>query len=327
MYPNIILTNRLQPSAIVGDEDCAACDFNKPGGRQAPQVNAAQPLGALVVPAGAGQFDLAYEVGRAPLIAPQTTPPVSLHTLTPNRHLRLAGKTCLRQMEWVWRGEHYAATRSEYQALKNQLAAESHPPEVPGGPQRSWEELDGARRGALSAECPACLPCCCHAQHPARAGARGLGCSCGICSYALQLCRCDDAGRLTAGAACLLACLPQGRSAPSCSRRASRSTRRRWGCRGAGVGWRRGCAAAGGRAWHAGPVNGSCTAAGLSGRAPGRRGWQQVGWRAEAAGVVAHDPPTPSAPRRCTSACWTSPLWRSARRASASARTPSTWTR
>lgn len=32
MYPNIILTNRLQPPAIVTDEDCAACDFNKPGG-------------------------------------------------------------------------------------------------------------------------------------------------------------------------------------------------------------------------------------------------------------------------------------------------------
>lgn len=31
MYPNIILTNRLQPSAIVTDEDCAACVFNKPG--------------------------------------------------------------------------------------------------------------------------------------------------------------------------------------------------------------------------------------------------------------------------------------------------------
>jgi DNA polymerase epsilon subunit 1 len=29
MYPNIILTNRLQPSAIVDDSDCAACDFYK----------------------------------------------------------------------------------------------------------------------------------------------------------------------------------------------------------------------------------------------------------------------------------------------------------
>ena len=28
MYPNIILTNRLQPHAIVTPEQCAACDFN-----------------------------------------------------------------------------------------------------------------------------------------------------------------------------------------------------------------------------------------------------------------------------------------------------------
>uniref|UniRef100_A0A8W7Q1J1 DNA polymerase epsilon catalytic subunit n=1 Tax=Anopheles coluzzii TaxID=1518534 RepID=A0A8W7Q1J1_ANOCL len=33
MYPNIILTNRLQPSSMVNDADCAACDFNKPGAR------------------------------------------------------------------------------------------------------------------------------------------------------------------------------------------------------------------------------------------------------------------------------------------------------
>ncbi|KAL8598378.1 hypothetical protein ACOMHN_032655 [Nucella lapillus] len=33
MYPNIILTNRLQPPAIVEEETCAACDFNKPGSR------------------------------------------------------------------------------------------------------------------------------------------------------------------------------------------------------------------------------------------------------------------------------------------------------
>lgn len=30
MYPNIILTNRLQPSSMVTETDCAACDFNKP---------------------------------------------------------------------------------------------------------------------------------------------------------------------------------------------------------------------------------------------------------------------------------------------------------
>ncbi|KAL4229089.1 hypothetical protein ACF0H5_012128 [Mactra antiquata] len=31
MYPNIILTNRLQPPAIIDEATCAACDFNKPG--------------------------------------------------------------------------------------------------------------------------------------------------------------------------------------------------------------------------------------------------------------------------------------------------------
>ena len=33
MYPNIILTNRLQPSAMVDETACAACDFNKPGAK------------------------------------------------------------------------------------------------------------------------------------------------------------------------------------------------------------------------------------------------------------------------------------------------------
>ena len=33
MYPNIILTNRLQPCSTVTDEDCAACDFNTPDKR------------------------------------------------------------------------------------------------------------------------------------------------------------------------------------------------------------------------------------------------------------------------------------------------------
>lgn len=31
MYPNIILTNRLQPHALVDEATCAACDFNRPG--------------------------------------------------------------------------------------------------------------------------------------------------------------------------------------------------------------------------------------------------------------------------------------------------------
>ncbi|EFJ15355.1 hypothetical protein SELMODRAFT_445541 [Selaginella moellendorffii] len=64
MYPNIILTNRLQPPSIVTDETCAACDFNR------------------------------------------------------------AEKTCLRPMQWVWRGESFMTKRSEYYHLKNQIESE-----------------------------------------------------------------------------------------------------------------------------------------------------------------------------------------------------------
>lgn len=71
------MSRRLQPSAIVTDEQCAACDFNNPG------------------------------------------------------------KTCLRPMEWVWRGEHYSATSAEYNSIKAQLASESFPPQLAGGPVRS----------------------------------------------------------------------------------------------------------------------------------------------------------------------------------------------
>ena len=85
MYPNIILTNRLQPSAIVTDEDCAACDFNRPG------------------------------------------------------------KTCLRPMEWVWRGETYAATVAEYRALKAQLEAETF--SVGAGGQTVSGGTSGGNRG------------------------------------------------------------------------------------------------------------------------------------------------------------------------------------
>ncbi|GAB2274640.1 DNA polymerase epsilon catalytic subunit A [Dionaea muscipula] len=64
MYPNIILTNRLQPPSIVTEEVCTACDFNRPG------------------------------------------------------------KTCLRKLEWVWRGETYMAKKGDYYHLKRQIDSE-----------------------------------------------------------------------------------------------------------------------------------------------------------------------------------------------------------
>ncbi|XP_017892120.1 DNA polymerase epsilon catalytic subunit A [Ceratina calcarata] len=81
MYPNIILTNRLQPSAMVNETVCAACDYNKPG--------------AL----------------------------------------------CQRNMKWMWRGEYFPASLSEYQRIQQQLENEKFPSLFPDGNRRAYHEL------------------------------------------------------------------------------------------------------------------------------------------------------------------------------------------
>jgi DNA polymerase epsilon subunit 1 len=50
----------------------------------------------------------------------------------------------LREMEWVWRGEHYSATSSDYSAIKAQLEAEKFPPRADGfggNAPRYWADL------------------------------------------------------------------------------------------------------------------------------------------------------------------------------------------
>ena len=59
------------------------------------------------------------------------------------------GKKCLRKMTWVWRGETYAATSSEYHGIKNQLASELQPPEQEGGPPHSFDQLPFEERDKL----------------------------------------------------------------------------------------------------------------------------------------------------------------------------------
>ncbi|GMH42344.1 hypothetical protein BSKO_10263 [Bryopsis sp. KO-2023] len=84
MYPNIILTNRLQPTATVTSEDCAACDFNKPG------------------------------------------------------------KTCLRNMNWVWRGEYFPASRDEYRIVESRVRTEKFTGQ--NGVDRYWDDLSAQEK-------------------------------------------------------------------------------------------------------------------------------------------------------------------------------------
>ncbi|XP_033227375.1 DNA polymerase epsilon catalytic subunit A isoform X2 [Belonocnema kinseyi] len=54
MYPNIILTNRLQPSAMVNETVCAACDYNKPGALC--QRNMSWMWRGEIMPASLGEY-------------------------------------------------------------------------------------------------------------------------------------------------------------------------------------------------------------------------------------------------------------------------------
>ncbi|CAL1292777.1 unnamed protein product [Larinioides sclopetarius] len=82
MYPNIILTNRLQPSAIVHEATCAACDFNKPGAR------CRRPMPwtwrGEIMPASRGEFQRIQQQLETEMF-PSSTPggkPIPFHELS-----------------------------------------------------------------------------------------------------------------------------------------------------------------------------------------------------------------------------------------------------
>ncbi|XP_033110052.1 DNA polymerase epsilon catalytic subunit A-like isoform X2 [Anneissia japonica] len=82
MYPNIILTNRLQPSAVVDEVTCAACDFNKPGARC--QRKMPWTLRAVYMPASRSEYyriQQQLESERIPPLMPGG-PPRVFHELT-----------------------------------------------------------------------------------------------------------------------------------------------------------------------------------------------------------------------------------------------------
>ena len=134
MYPNIILTNRLQvrhiltsksssfclnpndslpvpsqPSAMVDEATCAACDFNKPGAncqrkmawQWRGEFSECRPWGAAQQEAG----------GR-----------VSVTSSLPTLFI-------------------VPASRSEYHRIQHQLESEKFPPLTPEGPARAFHEL------------------------------------------------------------------------------------------------------------------------------------------------------------------------------------------
>ncbi|XP_077998858.1 DNA polymerase epsilon catalytic subunit A-like [Glandiceps talaboti] len=77
MYPNIILTNRLQPSAVVDEAVCATCDFNKPGA--GCQRNMTWSWRGEIMPANRSEFNRIQqqlETERIPGLNPGDPPRV-----------------------------------------------------------------------------------------------------------------------------------------------------------------------------------------------------------------------------------------------------------
>ncbi|XP_061624174.1 DNA polymerase epsilon catalytic subunit A isoform X2 [Phyllopteryx taeniolatus] len=81
MYPNIILTNRLQPSAMVDEATCAACDFNRPGATC--QRRMAWHWRGQIMPAGRSEFHRIQQQLESEKFPPffPNGPPRAFHTL------------------------------------------------------------------------------------------------------------------------------------------------------------------------------------------------------------------------------------------------------
>ncbi|XP_019718434.1 DNA polymerase epsilon catalytic subunit A [Hippocampus comes] len=81
MYPNIILTNRLQPSAMVNEATCAACDFNKPGATC--QRRMAWHWRGEIMPASRSEFHRIQQQLESEKFPPffPNGPPRAFHTL------------------------------------------------------------------------------------------------------------------------------------------------------------------------------------------------------------------------------------------------------
>jgi len=132
MYPNIILTNRLQPSAMVTTSDCASCVYNKVRilfcvckaygvlllstslnnftTPNASNIDNAQPV----------LFTLYHSIPNLPL----HTLPCTHYTLLNTLHNTQAENNCKRDMTWTWRGDFSPTGYSEYQSVKRQLQYE-----------------------------------------------------------------------------------------------------------------------------------------------------------------------------------------------------------
>jgi DNA polymerase epsilon subunit 1 len=98
MYPNIILTNRLQPPSIVNDIICSSCIFNQP-----------ENLWSFLF-----------------YLLSLTLTLICSHSLILIHMFVIFGFHSKKKMSWEWRVDYMPLNRNEFEMIKNQLEFESN---------------------------------------------------------------------------------------------------------------------------------------------------------------------------------------------------------
>lgn len=117
MYPNIILTNRLQPSAMVNETVCAACDYNKPGA--ACQRDMPWTWRGEYMPASRGEFQRIQqqlEMEKFPPALPGG-PPRAFHQLNKEERAEHEKKRLQEYCRKAYKKVHVTKTEVRYQTV------------------------------------------------------------------------------------------------------------------------------------------------------------------------------------------------------------------
>eukprot|EP01104_Vermistella_antarctica_P000854 TRINITY_DN1094_c0_g1_i4.p1 TRINITY_DN1094_c0_g1~~TRINITY_DN1094_c0_g1_i4.p1 ORF type:complete len:1939 (-),score=642.87 TRINITY_DN1094_c0_g1_i4:40-5856(-) len=111
MYPNIILTNRLQPSAVVSQETCAACDFNKPANRC--QRSMEWTWRGDFSPSNRAEYELVkFQLESEKLMHPIKNEPVPYHELPPAHQHALLKQRLKAYSQKVYKKSHVVQSQA-----------------------------------------------------------------------------------------------------------------------------------------------------------------------------------------------------------------------
>ncbi|MFH4974025.1 hypothetical protein AB6A40_000734 [Gnathostoma spinigerum] len=112
MYPNIILTNRLQPSAVVEDEDCIACVYNVPEAKCKRKMQ--WEWRGEVLPASRGEYERIFQQLENEKFG---KPPRAFHALSRDERTKIEKKRVLDFCKKAYGRTHLTRTQFRYSVI------------------------------------------------------------------------------------------------------------------------------------------------------------------------------------------------------------------